>query len=143
MIKFTAMSMFSPSLAAISLLFLILLSLSLVSATTNPSTEIVKGGGEIRLPSEKMINGGGFCERIAKPVSCPVKCFRADPVCGEDSVTYWCGCSDALCHGVRVARQGACDVGNGVGLSVPGQALLLIHIVWLMLLGFSILLGLF
>lgn len=126
-----AMSTFSPSLAAIALVFTILLSLTLVK------------GGEIRLPSEKMINKGEICEGIAKPGSCPVKCFRADPVCGEDSVTYWCGCSDALCHGVSVAKQGACDVGNGVGLSVPGQALLLIHIVWLMLLGLSILFGLF
>ncbi|KAL8150918.1 hypothetical protein V2J09_020726 [Rumex salicifolius] len=24
-----------------------------------------------------------------------LKCFRPDPVCGEDDVTYWCGCSDA------------------------------------------------
>ncbi|XP_006290126.2 uncharacterized protein LOC17884218 [Capsella rubella] len=132
------MSTISPSLAVISFLFLILLNLSLVTA--DPSTETVKGGA-IMLPSEKI--NGEFCEGTVKPASCPVKCFRADPVCGEDSVTYWCGCSDALCHGVRVAKQGACDVGNGVGLSVPGQALLLIHIVWLMLLGFSILFGLF
>uniref|UniRef100_A0A1J3JF64 Uncharacterized protein n=2 Tax=Noccaea caerulescens TaxID=107243 RepID=A0A1J3JF64_NOCCA len=137
------MSTFSPSLAAIAFLFLIVLNLSSVSA--NHTTEISKGG-EIRLPSEKIINGGNrgeFCEGTVKPASCPVKCFRADPVCGEDSVTYWCGCADAFCHGVRVAKPGACDVGNGVGLSVPGQALLLIHIVWLMVLGFSILLGLF
>ncbi|EFH49143.1 hypothetical protein ARALYDRAFT_490419 [Arabidopsis lyrata subsp. lyrata] len=137
------MSTISPSLAVISFLFLTLLNLSLVIA--DPSTEIVKGG-EIRLPSEKIDgekNRGEFCEGIAKPASCPVQCFRPDPVCGEDSVTYWCGCADALCHGVRVVKQGACDVGNGVGLSVPGQALLLIHIVWMMLLGFSILFGLF
>ncbi|ESQ37808.1 hypothetical protein EUTSA_v10029452mg [Eutrema salsugineum] len=135
------MSTFSPSLAAISFLFLILLNLSLASA--NSSTEIK--GGAIRLPSEK-INGenrGEFCKGTVKPATCPVKCFRADPVCGEDSVTYWCGCADALCHGVGVSKPGACDIGNGVGLSVPGQALLLIHIVWLMVLGFSILLGLF
>ncbi|RID43236.1 hypothetical protein BRARA_I00108 [Brassica rapa] len=126
------MSTFSPSL----LLSLILLNLLLVSSTT----EMIKEG-EIRLPSEKI--NGQFCNATAKPVSCPVKCFRADPVCGEDSVTYWCGCADALCHGVRVSKPGACDVGNGVGLSVPGQALLLIHIVWLVALAFSILLGLF
>ncbi|CAN8248136.1 unnamed protein product [Cochlearia groenlandica] len=135
------MSTVSPSLAAISFLFLIIMNLSSVSS--NYSTEIK--GGEIRLPSEK-INGGNrgeLCKGTVKPGSCPVKCFRADPVCGEDGVTYWCGCSDAMCHGVGVAKQGACDVGNGVGLSVPGQALLLIHIVWLMALGFSILLGLF
>ncbi|KAF8082560.1 hypothetical protein N665_0820s0018 [Sinapis alba] len=129
------MSTFSPSLAVLSL---ILLNLSLVSAYS--STEI-NNGGEIRLPSEN--TNGEFCGGTVKPASCPVKCFRADPVCGEDSVTYWCGCADALCHGVRVSKQGACDVGNGVGLSVPGQALLLIHIVWMMALGFSIFFGLF
>ncbi|KAG2331193.1 hypothetical protein Bca52824_002373 [Brassica carinata] len=122
------MSTFSPSLA---LLALILLNVSLVFADS--STEINKGG-EIRLPSEKI--NGEFCGGTSKPDSCPVKCFRADPVCGEDGVTYWCGCADALCHGVRVSKPGACDVGNGVGLSVPGQALLLIHIVWMMALGF-------
>ncbi|XP_010428511.1 PREDICTED: uncharacterized protein LOC104713147 [Camelina sativa] len=145
------MSTISPSLAVISFLLLILLNLSLVTAN-NISTEIFEGGGEIiRLSSEKINNNNGgeknrgdfFCQGTVQPASCPVKCFRADPVCGEDSVTYWCGCSDALCNGVRVVKQGACDVGNGVGLSVPGQALLLIHIVWLMLLGFSILFGLF
>ncbi|KAH0855269.1 hypothetical protein HID58_013747 [Brassica napus] len=101
----------------------------------------INKGGEIRLPSEK--TNGEFCGKTSKPASCPVKCFRADPVCGEDGVTYWCGCADALCHGVGVSKPGACDVGNGVGLSVPGQALLLIHIVWMMALGFSILFGLF
>ncbi|XP_010422708.1 PREDICTED: uncharacterized protein LOC104707944 [Camelina sativa] len=142
------MSTISPSFAVISFLLLILLNISLVTGN-NISTEIAEGGEIIKLPSEKINNNGDknrgdfFCRGTVQPASCPVKCFRADPVCGEDSVTYWCGCSDALCHGVRVVKQGACDVGNGVGLSVPGQALLLIHIVWLMLLGFSILFGLF
>ncbi|CAN8308800.1 unnamed protein product [Cochlearia groenlandica] len=124
------MSTLTPSLTVISFLCLILTNLSFVSS--NSSTNIKEG--EIRLPSEK----------INKPVSCPVKCFRADPVCGEDGVTYWCGCTDAMCNGVGVLKTGACDViGNGVGLSFQGQALLLIHIVWLMALGFSILFGLF
>ncbi|XP_073392888.1 uncharacterized protein [Physcomitrium patens] len=26
-----------------------------------------------------------------KLVSCPVQCFRVDPVCGTDNVTYWSG----------------------------------------------------
>ncbi|XP_010522871.1 PREDICTED: uncharacterized protein LOC104801338 [Tarenaya hassleriana] len=126
------MSTFSPSFAVIP--FLLMLLLNLCSANS-------ASGGEIRLPSEKI--DGGFCGGNAKPGSCPVKCFRADPVCGDDGVTYWCGCPDALCNGARVSKQGACDVGNGVSLSVPGQALLLIHIVWLVLLGFSMLFGLF
>ncbi|XP_010556659.1 PREDICTED: uncharacterized protein LOC104825916 [Tarenaya hassleriana] len=130
------MSTFSPSLAVIPFLLLLLplLNLCLISADSAL-------GGKIRLPSER--SDGGFCEGKVEPGSCPVKCFRVDPVCGEDGVTYWCGCADALCSGARVSKRGACDVGNGVRLSVPGQALLLIHIVWLILLAFSMLLGLF
>uniref|UniRef100_A0A2P2NM51 Serine-type endopeptidase inhibitor n=1 Tax=Rhizophora mucronata TaxID=61149 RepID=A0A2P2NM51_RHIMU len=96
-----------------------------------------KGGGE----------GGGsgdFCGKFAAPASCPVNCFRANPVCGVDGVTYWCGCPDATCHGTKVAKLGACEVGSSSGSSsLPGQALLLVHIVWLFLLGFSLLFGLF
>ncbi|KAK8944638.1 hypothetical protein KSP39_PZI008268 [Platanthera zijinensis] len=45
--------------------------------------------------------------------SCSVRCLRQDPVCGQDGVTYWCGCPDAACAGVRVVRIGACDARNG------------------------------
>uniref|UniRef100_A0A7N0ZT96 Uncharacterized protein n=1 Tax=Kalanchoe fedtschenkoi TaxID=63787 RepID=A0A7N0ZT96_KALFE len=31
--------------------------------------------------------------------SCPISCFRADPVCGVNGVTYWCGCPEAACEG--------------------------------------------
>ncbi|KAK1320761.1 hypothetical protein QJS10_CPA03g02091 [Acorus calamus] len=72
--------------------------------------------------------------------SCPIRCFRADPVCGVNGVTYWCGCPEAACNGVRVAKIGPCGVGNG---GSGGQAFLLVHIVWLILLGFSVLFGLF
>ncbi|CAN0889149.1 hypothetical protein LINGRAHAP2_LOCUS16035 [Linum grandiflorum] len=83
------------------------------------------------------------CEAPAAS-SCPINCFRADPVCGADGVTYWCGCADAACHGTKVAKLGACEVGSGgSSASLPGQALLLVHIVWLFLLGFSLLFGLF
>ncbi|KAJ4847744.1 hypothetical protein Tsubulata_006920 [Turnera subulata] len=83
------------------------------------------------------------CAGLAAPAKCPVNCFRADPVCGVDGVTYWCGCADATCAGVRVAKLGACELGNGGAASLPRQALLLVHIVWLFLLGFSLLFGLF
>uniref|UniRef100_A0A6N2LBL5 Kazal-like domain-containing protein n=1 Tax=Salix viminalis TaxID=40686 RepID=A0A6N2LBL5_SALVM len=48
-----------------------------------------------------------------------VNCFRVDPVCGVDGVTYWCGCDDALCSGTRVAKLGACEVGSGGALLFP------------------------
>lgn len=78
--------------------------------------------------------GGGN----SNPVNCPVSCFRTDPVCGVDGVTYWCGCADAVCAGAQVAKLGFCEVGDGVNGS---QALLLVHIVWLILLGFFVVFG--
>ncbi|KAI0499890.1 hypothetical protein KFK09_018098 [Dendrobium nobile] len=74
--------------------------------------------------------------------SCPINCFRPDPVCGENGVTYWCGCPEAACAGVRVAKSGYCEVGNSGNGLLSGQAFLLIHIVWLIILGFSVLCGL-
>ncbi|MCP4036793.1 MAG: hypothetical protein GY733_07645 [bacterium] len=41
---------------------------------------------------------------------CQIQCFRYDPVCGEDGVTYGCGAADAHCHGVEVAHEGECRV---------------------------------
>ncbi|XAR71562.1 hypothetical protein NMG60_11017900 [Bertholletia excelsa] len=98
----------------------------------------------IRLPAgdDNSSDGGDICAGTAAPASCPVKCFRTDPVCGVDGVTYWCGCTDALCAGTRVAKLGFCEVGNGGSSSLSGQAFLLVHIVWLILLGFSVLFGL-
>ncbi|KAK1366372.1 Serine-type endopeptidase inhibitor [Heracleum sosnowskyi] len=78
----------------------------------------------------------------AVPDTCPVKCFRTDPVCGVDGVTYWCGCSDALCAGTKVLKRGFCEVPDGINGSVPGEALILVQIVWLILLGFFVLFGL-
>jgi hypothetical protein len=73
-----------------------------------------------------------------------VNCFRPNPVCGTDGVTYWCGCPDAACAGTTVAKMGFCEVGNGSREPGPvsGQALLLVQIVWLIVLGFSVLFGL-
>ncbi|XP_076929740.1 uncharacterized protein LOC143594283 [Bidens hawaiensis] len=98
----------------------ILFFLITIAVTASPTTVL-------RLPSDDL---------------CPVKCFRPDPVCGVDNVTYWCGCSEAHCAGVRVAKQGFCDFENGGTGEVSGQALLLVHILWLMLLGFFVLFGL-
>ncbi|KAB1205250.1 hypothetical protein CJ030_MR7G012114 [Morella rubra] len=98
----------------------------------------------IRLPSEHDgSSNADLCGGGPLPTSCPVNCFRADPVCGVDGVTYWCGCADALCAGVKVAKLGFCEVGNGGPGPLSGQALLLVHIVWLIVLGFSVLFGLF
>ncbi|KAL2339524.1 hypothetical protein Fmac_007464 [Flemingia macrophylla] len=93
----------------------------------------------LRLPSE----GHKLCGGAAAEASCPVKCFRTDPVCGVDGVTYWCGCSEAACAGAQVAKLGFCELGNGGSVPLSGQALLLVHIVWLIVLGFSVLFGLF
>ncbi|KAJ1686732.1 hypothetical protein LUZ63_018122 [Rhynchospora breviuscula] len=73
--------------------------------------------------------------------SCPVSCFRPDPVCGINGVTYWCGCAEAACAGVVVAKKGFCEVTDGGPGPVSGQALLLVHIVWLFVLGFAVLFG--
>lgn len=97
----------------------------------------------LRLPSEAPSGEDqGVCAGKSKPSSCPVKCFRTDPVCGVDGKTYWCGCAEAECAGAKVAKLGFCDVGSGGSAPLSAQALLLVHIVWLILLGFSVLFGL-
>ncbi|KAL3342397.1 hypothetical protein AABB24_026424 [Solanum stoloniferum] len=93
------------------------------------------------LPSEQ-VNQDICPTTPSPPESCTINCFRPDPVCGVNGVTYWCGCPDAHCAGVRVVKSGICEVGNGGSAPVTGQALLLIHIVWLVLLGFVGLFGL-
>ncbi|KAG0631882.1 hypothetical protein M758_1G286500 [Ceratodon purpureus] len=91
---------------------------------------------------------GPSVRQIEKPVSCPVKCFRADPVCGTDKVTYWCGVADAKCAGVEVAHDGYCNlweldtnVGSTTALRAA-QSLQLVHILWLVVAGLLIVLGL-
>ncbi|KAG6748301.1 hypothetical protein POTOM_048218 [Populus tomentosa] len=34
-----------------------------------------------------------------------INCFRADPVCGANGVTYGCGCPEAACAHVRVVNS--------------------------------------
>ncbi|XP_030972083.1 uncharacterized protein LOC115992146 [Quercus lobata] len=122
------MTQFSP---LFFIIIVVVISIPTVRSDFDSST--------IRLHSEDAADlcGGGGEGPVA--ASCPVNCFRTDPVCGVDGVTYWCGCADALCAGVKVAKLGFCEVGNGG----PGQALLLVHIVWLIVLAFSLLFGLF
>jgi len=110
--------------------------LGAASALSGPENEIV-----IALPSEGNARRLSVCNENNKSVSCPVSCFRPDPVCGVDGITYWCGCADAQCAGVEVAEIGFCEVGNGGSGLLSGQALLLVHIVWLILLGFIVLIG--
>ena len=70
--------------------------------------------------------------------------FRVDPLCGDDRVTCWCGCGEAWCAGAKVAKMGFREVRNNGGTaSLSAQVLLLVHIVWLSIFGFSILFGLF
>ncbi|MCI53576.1 hypothetical protein A2U01_0074823, partial [Trifolium medium] len=74
----------------------------------------------IRLPSEVVGEGKkNVCAESVASASawCPVKCFRTDPVCGVDGVTYWCGCAEAACAGVKVGKMGFCEVGNGGSVS--------------------------
>lgn len=125
-----------PPFVSFVVFLLVASSLSICARSEHPAAG--ESRPAIRLPSE----GEDIC--AASPaLSCPVRCFRTDPVCGADGVTYWCGCAEAACAGVRVAKLGFCEVGNGGHGLVSGQALLLVHIVWLIVLGFSVVFGLF
>ncbi|XP_057952276.1 uncharacterized protein LOC131146606 [Malania oleifera] len=135
MIAFSASS--SPFFVAG--LFLLLIAFALSS----PAVRSEYDSSVIRLPTGTHASDAKPCPGSAAPASCPVKCFRPDPVCGVDGVTYWCGCADALCSGIKVAKLGFCEVGNGGSGPLSGQALLLLHIVWLILLGFLVLFGFF
>ncbi|XP_031108613.1 uncharacterized protein LOC116013094 [Ipomoea triloba] len=118
-----------------------LLVFALLIAVFCLSTSVLaeSSNNPLRLPSDQ--DDGDVCAMLDPPASCPIKCFRPDPVCGVDGVTYWCGCADAHCNGVQVDKLGFCDVGNGGSGPVSGQALLLVHIIWLILLGIFVLFG--
>ncbi|KAI3819005.1 hypothetical protein L1987_12827 [Smallanthus sonchifolius] len=120
---------------------ILLLIITVVITVTASPTSVIFDADLLRLPSDDAISTS-LCPISVNPGSCPVKCFRPDPVCGVDNVTYWCGCSEALCAGVPVAKVGFCDFENGGSGPVSGQALLLVHIVWLIFLGFFVLFGL-
>ncbi|GMP25099.1 hypothetical protein CsSME_00002127 [Camellia sinensis var. sinensis] len=95
-------SSFSKSPFSLLFFFFFAFSLSLTVRSDYADSSI------IRLPVD---DAGALCAGTAPPPSCPVKCFRTDPVCGVDGVTYWCGCADALCSGTRVAKLGFVKLG--------------------------------
>uniref|UniRef100_A0A7C9DZL8 Kazal-like domain-containing protein n=1 Tax=Opuntia streptacantha TaxID=393608 RepID=A0A7C9DZL8_OPUST len=118
----------------------LIFALIVLSFSTTVQSEVDSSSSVLGLPSDGA--GADLClDPVGSALSCPVKCFRPDPVCGEDGVTYWCGCADAYCAGTRVVKLGHCGVGNGGSGPLSGQALLLVHIVWLIVLGFSVLCG--
>ncbi|XP_071728912.1 uncharacterized protein [Rutidosis leptorrhynchoides] len=127
----------SPSL----ILILIIITITISVTVTSSPNSINIDPDFLRLPSEDA-GSSSLCPNSLIAGSCPVKCFRPAPVCGVDNVTYWCGCPEARCAGVSVAKLGFCDHENGGSGAVSGQALLLVHIVWLILLGFFVLFGL-
>lgn len=135
---------FLSSNPSFCLFFLLsLLSFNLIPPTVKSEQPI--SSSLLCLPSDGGSDAGEslICPRIDSDEtgSCPVKCFRPDPVCGADGVTYWCGCSDAHCAGTKVVKSGFCEVGNGGSGPLSGQAFLLVHLVWLIVLGFALLCG--
>ncbi|CAN0889155.1 hypothetical protein LINGRAHAP2_LOCUS16035 [Linum grandiflorum] len=129
------------AILALLLLFLLCVCSFLDAVVAQSEGKVIQ---QVTEKESSDVCGGGGSSVAPAASSCPINCFRADPVCGADGVTYWCGCADAACHGTKVAKLGACEVGSGgSSASLPGQALLLVHIVWLFLLGFSLLFGLF
>ncbi|KAI5561643.1 hypothetical protein BDE02_15G001400 [Populus trichocarpa] len=124
------MMMMIPSTLLIH--FLLIASIALFSAPT-----VRSDANPIRLPTLDHNNNNdddddacGEWSRRSPVSSCPVKCFRPDPVCGVDGVTYWCGCDDARCAGTKVTKKGFCESLNFESLrpsSVkgPGGSILL------------------
>ncbi|KAF3432713.1 hypothetical protein FNV43_RR23815 [Rhamnella rubrinervis] len=135
------MRQFDSKPASSCLFVFALLALS-VLCSFFPTVRSEDQSSAIRLPSDAVDDDVDVCGvSSGTPSYCPIKCFRPDPVCGVDGVTYWCGCADARCANAKVAKLGFCEVGNGG--SAPAQAFLLVHIVWLIVLGFSVLFGFF
>lgn len=140
----------TPGMPPSRLVHLILLAtLSLLLAQTLAASSPAPAAASAAAAAGAAETGGDPCAAAAAAAAvdgdgdvplCPVRCFRPDPVCGADGVTYWCGCPEAACAGARVARRGYCEVGAG-SAPVSGQALLLVHIVWLFVLGAAVLLG--
>ncbi|MQM05996.1 hypothetical protein Taro_038813 [Colocasia esculenta] len=52
------------------------------------------------------VNLCGLSPPAAPGESCQINCFRYDPVCGDNGVTYGCGCPEADCNGVPVVKLG-------------------------------------
>jgi hypothetical protein len=105
----------TPGMPSSRLVHLILLAtLSLLLAQTLASSAPVPAAGSASAESGDPC-AATVADGEADVPLCPVRCFRPDPVCGADGVTYWCGCPEATCAGARVARRGYCEVGSGMG----------------------------
>ncbi|KAL4600074.1 hypothetical protein ACB092_11G171800 [Castanea dentata] len=138
----------SPKHASISKPTFSLVIIIIIVDISIPTVQSEYGSSTIQLPFKDVaiavdLYANSNNRPVTRPTSCPVKCLWAAPICGIDGVTYWCGCDDALCADVKVARLGFCEVNNGGPGPFSSQALLLVHIVWLIMLGFSMLFGLF
>ncbi|CAL4973511.1 unnamed protein product [Urochloa decumbens] len=131
-----------PPSRLVHLILLATLSLLLAQtlASSSPAPAAATAAGAAAEPGDPCAAAAAAADVDGEVALCPVRCFRPDPVCGADGVTYWCGCPEAACAGARVARRGYCEVGAG-SAPVSGQALLLVHIVWLFVLGAAVLLG--
>ncbi|CAL4960823.1 unnamed protein product [Urochloa decumbens] len=131
-----------PPSRLVHLILLATLSLLLAQtlASSSPAPAAATAAGAAAEPGDPCAAAAAAADADGEVALCPVRCFRPDPVCGADGVTYWCGCPEAACAGARVARRGYCEVGAG-SAPVSGQALLLVHIVWLFVLGAAVLLG--
>ncbi len=77
-------------------------------------TEVASEGG---CEAEPECSANGDCPdgEICYPPTlecrppCSIACFVADPVCGSDGETYFCGEPDAHCNGATVEYDGACE----------------------------------
>ncbi|KAG8390476.1 hypothetical protein BUALT_Bualt01G0087400 [Buddleja alternifolia] len=97
------MHLFSSKSSSIFILAVLITTVFPPTVRSNPNL--------IKQPSDQQ-QENDICPSNSVPDTCPVKCFRPDPVCGADGVTYWCGCADAHCAGTRVKKFGYCEVGN-------------------------------
>ncbi|KAL0001860.1 hypothetical protein SO802_015641 [Lithocarpus litseifolius] len=99
------MPQFSKPTFSLLLIIIVVISISTVRSEYGSST--------IRLPSEYAatdLYANSNNEPVPRLASCPIKCFRANPICGVDGVTYWCGYADALYACVKDAKLGFYEV---------------------------------
>ncbi|CAL1398822.1 unnamed protein product [Linum trigynum] len=80
------------------LVLLLLIIFSLFTATTAATSR----------PRPRPNLCAGVALKAPPSGGCHINCFRADPVCGANGVTYGCGCPEASCNGVRVIKLGPC-----------------------------------
>ncbi|KAH7538350.1 hypothetical protein FEM48_Zijuj03G0190200 [Ziziphus jujuba var. spinosa] len=104
------MHQFNPKPISSYLLLFTLFALFVLSSF--PTVRSEYQSSVLRFPSDDVDDNEDVCGVVSTsdpPSSCPVKCFRPDPVCGVDGVTYWCGCADARCANTKVAKLSFCE----------------------------------